>query len=52
MVGPLEPPGGTYTNHYLKFDGKVVMTRTEDIGFQAYTQLFRTGIIEYVRVIV
>lgn len=46
----LLPPGEASIHYYLNFDGMVVSSGTEEIGFRAYSQIFRSGILEYVRV--
>lgn len=37
-------------NYHLNFEGIVVGSGTEENGFRAYSQLFRSGIFEFVRV--
>lgn len=46
----LFPFGSGTIDYHLNFEGMITMSGTEEMGFRAYTQLFRSGIIEYVRV--
>lgn len=44
------PHGTGNVNYHLNFDGIVVGSGTEENGYRAYSQLFRSGIFEFVRV--
>lgn len=45
----ISPPGSGSIDYHLNFDGIVVSSGTEANGFRAYSQLFRSGILEFVR---
>jgi hypothetical protein len=47
----LVPPVGGNTDYHFNLDGIVVATTTrDDAGFVAYSQFFRSGVIEFVRI--
>lgn len=46
----LKPSGTGSIDYHLNFDGIVVMSGTEEKGYRAYSQFFRSGVIEFVRV--
>lgn len=46
----LIPAGAGNIDYHLNLDGLVVASGTEANGFRAYTQLFRSGVLEFMRV--
>ena len=46
----LLPVSGGNIDYHLNFDGLVVASGTDRNAFRAYTQLFRSGVLEFVRV--